>query len=410
MVRQVPRLAEQQLAHLKREGYLVLPAALDRELLRRARDHVWSVLQAEVPRMERGKPSTWGPIEPGERTGASEVPWPDDTQLVGENQYFTAAGRRFYVHCGEEQLFRELLPLALHGIAEQCLGEGTVLTPTGPAEDGLIHGPYFNSMNGDTHKALVGVKKYQHWTDKGANEFPPPMATEQLAVPPHSPFVGALTGCRGVYCTLPQGTLGANHLQQGVVGPMQPGVNVTNNTRDGLNYGGAHADTATLTDRPGIHADSRCRLRATCYLDDCPRHCGGFTLWPRSHVPIWHHTRECMRDAVAYHPYQDPILRAIKRMHAPVETHGVAGTVVLWHAKTLHIAGLNHSSDVIRQAMIHDFCKTPASVSDPQLLDCEDDDIWRDWSAQMRAVAEEETPYAQWHAAPGGGSAYMPRL
>jgi hypothetical protein len=28
----------------------------------------------------------------------------------------------------------------------------------------------------------------------------------------------------------------------------------------------------------------------------------------------------------------------------------------------------------------------------------------------MRAVAEEETPYAQWHAAPGGGSAYMPRL
>ena len=88
---------------------------------------------------------------------------------------------------------------------------------------------------------------------------------------------------------------------------MQPGVVKVRNTRAG-NYGGAHADTATLTDRPGVHAFDRIRLRATCYLDDCPRHCGGFTLWPRTHVPIWHHTRECMRDAVAYHPYQDPIL------------------------------------------------------------------------------------------------------
>ena len=127
-------------------------------------------------------------------------------------------------------------------------------------------------MNGDTHKSLVGVAKYKDWVNKGAQECPPPMATEELAVPPHSPFTGVLHGTRGVYCTLPQGRADGE-LQDGVV---DSGF-IAQKTADG-GYMGAHADTATLTSIRGIHADDRTRLRATCYLDDCLPDCGGFTV------------------------------------------------------------------------------------------------------------------------------------
>lgn len=110
------------------------------------------------------------------------------------------------------------------------------------------------------------------------------MVTEELAVPPHSPFTGVLHGTRGVYCTLPQGrhkidgqesvvTSLADGLQDGIV---DDGF-VSRHTAEG-GYMGAHADTCTLTNIPGIHADDRTRLRATCYLDDCPPDCGGFTV------------------------------------------------------------------------------------------------------------------------------------
>ena len=52
----------------------------------------------------------------------------------------------------------------------------------------------------------------------------------------------------------------------------------------------------------------------------------------------------------------------------------------MWqHQMTTHVAGVNHSDDVIRQAMIHDFIKTPASVPDAWLVDyerCAPEDMW----------------------------------
>ena len=68
----------------------------------------------------------------------------------------------------------------------------------------------------------------------------------------------------------------------------------------------------------------------------------------------------------------------------PVEIYGKAGTVVLWHQMMVHIAGVNFSADRIRMAMIHDFKKTHLSVRDVQLMDFEDEDIWRDWSRDFR--------------------------
>lgn len=170
---QVPRLSREQMAHLKLEGYVVLPAVLDPELLRQARDRLWHVLGQELPRMHRGEPSTWGPIEPGEPTGASEVPWPYESQPRDDSvKLFGGSGHRFYVHCAEERLFRNLFPLALHDVAEQLLGAGTVRFPAGPDADGLVRGPFFVASNGNTHKNLVGIKKYEHWVDKTCKKDP----------------------------------------------------------------------------------------------------------------------------------------------------------------------------------------------------------------------------------------------
>ena len=115
------------------QGYLVLPAALDGELCRRARDHMWSVLSAEVPRLRRADPQTWGPIEPEEPTGASRLPGASEA-------YFTGGGHRFHVKCACEALFLELFPRALWTVAEQLLGEGQLVMPQEPDADGLCAG------------------------------------------------------------------------------------------------------------------------------------------------------------------------------------------------------------------------------------------------------------------------------
>lgn len=152
------------------QGYVVLPAALSPELLACARHHVWATLSAEVPRLRRDDPTTWATtLDPREATGATEPP-PLPNELIEENKYFSCGGHRFYIHCANEPLFLNLFPLALRSVVEQLLGKGTVLLPDGPNADGLVRGPTFNSMNGDTHKNLVGVAKYKEWVDKGPDE------------------------------------------------------------------------------------------------------------------------------------------------------------------------------------------------------------------------------------------------
>lgn len=67
---------------------------------------------------------------------------------------------------------------------------------------------------------------------------------------------------------------------------------------------------------------------------------------------------------------------------------------------TVHTAGVNHSTDRIRMAMIHDFKKIHASVSvhmsDAQLMDFENEDIWRDWSLSCFSRVLHEGSGQQW--------------
>ena len=92
-VPQVPALTESQIAQFKRDGFLVLPGALDPELCRRARDDMWEAIGTYLPRMKRGDPSTWTPITDEEKANFPVA-------HHGGQPYFGGGGTRYYVRNG----------------------------------------------------------------------------------------------------------------------------------------------------------------------------------------------------------------------------------------------------------------------------------------------------------------------
>ena len=84
--------------------------------------------------------------------------------------------------------------------------------------------------------------------------------------------------------------------------------------------------------------------------------------------------------------YVAPPVPDIKADTEPLDFHGPAGSVLLWHTIGLHMAGVNTSSDVIRQATLYAFAKTPESISDERAMADPTWDIWDDWSDEVRAV------------------------
>jgi ectoine hydroxylase-related dioxygenase (phytanoyl-CoA dioxygenase family) len=124
----------------------------------------------------------------------------------------------------------------------------------------------------------------------------------------------------------------------------------------------------------------------SAYIDDLPPNCGGFTVWPGSHTRIWKEQWEAFLAGEKHtRGYTDPVIGQIKADTEPVDCCGPVGTVVLWHTKILHMAGQNRSDDVIRQATIYGFQKTPQSLPDPLVTDETNVDVWRDWSDEVRA-------------------------
>ncbi len=66
--------------------------------------------------------------------------------------------------------------------------------------------------------------------------------------------------------------------------------------------------------------------------------------------------------------YSAPPIDEIKSDAESVVTEGPIVSMVLRHANMLHMAVQNTTSDVIRQATIRAFAKTPESVSDETVL------------------------------------------
>ena len=184
------------------------------------------------------------------------------------------------------------------------------------------------------------------------------MGTHGAAWPggPVDPCLG-VDGTRGVYCTLPYGEL-----------PAQPIV--------------AH------TDGHPFH------LSAVGLIDNVPPGGGGFAVWPASHrrlyptfqlqydqprIPSYPHlpSAKGILHSEAYLSELETIMADTEL----VDCWGSVGDVVLWHHRLAHMAAHNTSS-VIRQAILFDFSTVDL---DRQRLDPPQDDMWRDWSDEVRS-------------------------
>ena len=99
--------------------------------------------------------------------------------------------------------------------------------------------------------------------------------------------------------------------------------------------------------------------------------------------PVWM-TGQGTRGLYCTLPKSPPLLENYRGAHAEAlfDTH--------WRlqiaANLLHMAGQNTLNDVIRQATIYAFAKTPESVSDETVRRDPHGDLWRDWSEQVRSA------------------------
>jgi hypothetical protein len=367
-VAQVPRLTTEQIAQFKRDGFLVLPAVLDLELCRQTREQMWELIAEHRPSMKRDDPATWLPFSDEEREGYKR---PDE----GGDPYFGGGGHRLYIRNGAEELLLDLAPRALWNVAEQLLGEGTVVWPGGLDETDTTIGPALMTED------VVGMMKVhlgpesERWTGKAT------FKTEQIRLPKTGPVWATGQGSRGLYCTLP------------------------NCPPPGRNRKYPHAKVQPSPRYPSAHAaegmyDSRRRLQIAAYFDDLPPGAGGLHLWPRSFQRIWDtwsamHSGEIpsnddwlslRHSGGKFDGYVTPPISEIKEDTPPLDAQGPCGSVVLWHANMLHMAGQNTTSDVIRQATIYGYNKTEESLPDELALAYPDGDLWRDWSDELRAT------------------------
>ena len=113
----------------------------------------------------------------------------------------------------------------------------------------------------------------------------------------------------------------------------------------------------------GPHTDRVCQQLNVCvYLDDVPPRSGGFTVYPGSHILMFH--------AHKYEANWSPTdafnnaMREVVKTITPVEFVGQRGDVVFWHGRTVHSAGV-HIGDSIRWAVFADF------TEDREILDAD---------------------------------------
>ena len=345
----VELLSESQIAQFKRDGMLVLPGVLDLDLCRRARDQMWEIIAEHRPSMQRDDPATWVPFSEEEENSYKRP-------TGGGDPYFIGRGHRFYIRNGAEELLLNGAPRALWGIAEQLLGEGEVVWPAGIDDSGATTGPCLLTEGNVEGMVTHLGPEAERWTGKATGQ------TGQLRLPKTGPVWMTGQGARGLYCTLP------------------------NSPPPAENYRSAHSEALF---------DTHFRLQIAAYIDDLPPRAGGLTLWPGSHRRIWDHWEAVHRDSPPparpegvpkWDGYTAPPLPDIKSDTEPVETAGPVGSVVLWHANLMHMAGQNALRDAIRQATIYAFAKTPESVSDEVVKRDPSGDLWRDWSDEVRAI------------------------
>lgn len=87
-------------------------------------------------------------------------------------------------------------------------------------------------------------------------------------------------------------------------------------------------------------------------VGEVPPQCGGFTVWPGSHL-IVHPFSDTVHGPVgpdhseAYAQARDDVLRKV----TPVELSGQAGDVIFWHPRLMHSGGINRSASLERPVL-----------------------------------------------------------
>ncbi len=148
----------------------------------------------------------------------------------------------------------------------------------------------------------------------------------------------------------------------------------------------------------GLHTDGHpFHFGWVCLLEDCPPDSGAFKVWPGSHqrfAPLfpmpYDQARIPFYDHLPAHKgilHPSAYLQAIKDVEAdtqPVDCYGKKGSVVLWHHRLGHMAG-HHKGEhkTIRQALLFDYNHVDL---DTQRCKPTPDDLWQDWSAELRAA------------------------
>ena len=77
------------------------------------------------------------------------------------------------------------------------------------------------------------------------------------------------------------------------------------------------------------------------------------------------------------------VIAQIAKDTKPVDCYGPAGTCIFWHHRGMHAAGPNFS-DRLRLAVLYEWARTQIDDGPPPV-----DDMWRDWSEEVRAVGPE---------------------
>ena len=100
--------------------------------------------------------------------------------------------------------------------------------------------------------------------------------------------------------------------------------------------------------RLGPHADPNpAHLTAMVLINEIPPKCGGFTVWPGSHIllhPTWdscHSTKISATDRLMV--FFNEFDRIVSHV-SPVEVGGAPGDVIFWHPRLIHSGGINFSA------------------------------------------------------------------
>lgn len=100
-----------------------------------------------------------------------------------------------------------------------------------------------------------------------------------------------------------------------------------------------------VTGTLGPHTDDQAaQLGAMVLIDDVPPRCGGFTLWPGSHLIFRRFWSANVGGRIVDQDAYEAAVAAVLTDVQPVEITGKAGDVVFWHGRMMHSAGINHSA------------------------------------------------------------------